>query len=66
MREAENWPYPIQGYPSYDNMIADQAKKPVGAKLDYILIVTPNHVHSVPGTPSQPVLIAQAAPLVEV
>jgi predicted dehydrogenase len=45
MREAENWPYPIRGYPSYDGMIADQAKRPVGEKLDYVLIVTPNHVH---------------------
>jgi predicted dehydrogenase len=45
MREAENWPYPIQGYPSYDEMIADQAKKSVGERVDYVLIVTPNHVH---------------------
>ena len=45
MREAGDWPYPINGYPSYDEMIADQADKPVGEKLDYILIVTPNHVH---------------------
>ena len=27
MQEAESWPYPVQGYPSYDEMIADQAKK---------------------------------------
>ena len=45
MQEAEQWPYPIQGYPSYDEMIADQADKPAGEKLDYALIVTPNHVH---------------------
>ncbi|MCX7016763.1 MAG: Gfo/Idh/MocA family oxidoreductase [Candidatus Sumerlaeota bacterium] len=45
MREAENWPYPIQGYKNYDEMIADQAKKPLGDRVDYVLIVTPNHVH---------------------
>jgi len=45
MQEAKDWPYPIQGYPSYDEMIADQAKRPVGQRVDYVLIVTPNHVH---------------------
>ncbi len=45
LREAENWPYPIRGYPSYDAMIAAEAKKPVGERIDYALIVTPNHVH---------------------
>lgn len=45
MREAEDWPYPIKGYPSYDAMIAEQADLPEGQRLDYILIVTPNHVH---------------------
>ena len=45
IKEAENWPYPIQGYRSYDEMIAEQAKKPVGERIDYALIVTPNHVH---------------------
>jgi len=45
MREAENWPYPIQGYKSYDEMIAAESKKPVGERIDYALIVTPNHVH---------------------
>ena len=45
LEEAENWAYPIKGYPSYDEMIADQAKLPPEERLDYILIVTPNHVH---------------------
>lgn len=45
MQEAEAWAYPITGYRSYDEMIADQAKKPVGERIDYALIVTPNHVH---------------------
>ena len=45
MNEAANWPYPIQGYESYDAMIADQKKKPTGERLDYALIVTPNFVH---------------------
>ena len=45
LAEAENWPYPIQGYPSYDEMIAAQRGKPAAERLDYVLIVTPNHVH---------------------
>src|SRR5512141_1269830 len=46
MQEAENWPYPINGYGSYDELIAAQAKKKPGDadRLDYVLIVTPNHV----------------------
>ena len=45
MEEAVKWPYPITGYPSYDDMINAQAGLPNEKKLDYILIVTPNHVH---------------------
>jgi predicted dehydrogenase len=45
LREAENWPYPLRGYPSYAEMIAAEAKKPVGERVDYMVIVTPNHVH---------------------
>ncbi len=45
MEEAENWPYPIKGYVSYDEMIAANATAPADEKLDYILIVTPNFVH---------------------
>ncbi len=45
MEEAENWPYPLQGYRSYDEMIEDQKGKPVGERLDYVVIVTPNNVH---------------------
>jgi predicted dehydrogenase len=44
-REAENWPYPIRGYGSYDELIATESRKPAGERLDYVLIVTPNHVH---------------------
>ena len=43
--EAAHWPYPIKGYGSYDEMIAGNAKLPENEKLDYIVIVTPNHVH---------------------
>jgi predicted dehydrogenase len=43
--EAANWPYPIKGYGSYDEMIAANATLPEDQKLDYIVIVTPNHVH---------------------
>ena len=45
MQEAENWPYPIQGYTSYDEMIKEESAKPLGERIDYVLIVTPNHVH---------------------
>jgi predicted dehydrogenase len=45
MEEAANWAYPIKGYPSYDEMIADQVQKPVGERVDYVVIVTPNFVH---------------------
>jgi predicted dehydrogenase len=45
LQEAEAWPYPLRGYPSYDEMIACESKKPIGERIDYALIVTPNHVH---------------------
>ncbi len=45
MEEAKNWPYPIKGYGSYDEMIDANKTAPEDEKLDYILIVTPNFVH---------------------
>jgi predicted dehydrogenase len=45
LEEAANWPYPIKGYGSYDEMISANAKLPENEKLDYVVIVTPNHVH---------------------
>lgn len=45
LEEAANWPYPIKGYGSYTEMIEDQKHQPEDARLDYVLIVTPNHVH---------------------
>jgi predicted dehydrogenase len=45
LEEAANWPYPIKGYGSYDEMISANAKLPDNEKLDYVVIVTPNHVH---------------------
>ena len=48
LEEAANWPYPIKGYASYDEMIAANASAPADEKLDYILIVTPNFVHHDP------------------
>jgi predicted dehydrogenase len=44
LEEAANWPYPIKGYGSYDEMIAANSSAN-GQKLDYVVIVTPNHVH---------------------
>ncbi len=45
LEEAAQWPYPIKGYGSYDEMIGAQAQLPAEQRLDYILIVTPNFVH---------------------
>jgi len=45
LEEAANWPYPIKGYGSYDEMISANASLPDEQKLDYVVIVTPNHVH---------------------
>jgi len=45
MKEAEEWPYPVKGYKSYDDMISAQKDLPEKERLDYILVVTPNFVH---------------------
>ena len=45
MAFAEGWPYAIEGYPSYDDMIQAEAAKPKGERIDYAVIVTPNFVH---------------------
>ncbi len=45
MEYADSWPYPITGYPDYKTMIAEELKKPVGKRMDYVLIVTPNFCH---------------------
>lgn len=43
--EANDWPYPVKGYESYDEMIAAQKDLPKEDRLDYILVVTPNFAH---------------------
>ncbi len=48
MQEAEAWPYTIRGYRSYRELIDQESKRPAGEGVDYILIVTPNHVHHGP------------------
>lgn len=48
LEEAKNWPFPIKGYASYDEMIAANETATADEKLDYILIVTPNYVHHDP------------------
>lgn len=45
---AEAWEYPLHGYASFDEMIETEAAKPLGERIDYALIVTPNHVHFAP------------------
>ncbi|MGC6455264.1 MAG: Gfo/Idh/MocA family protein [Coraliomargaritaceae bacterium] len=48
LEDAANWPYPIQGYKSFEEMIDAQAQLPESERLDYIVIVTPNHAHFEP------------------
>ncbi|MBI4879140.1 MAG: Gfo/Idh/MocA family oxidoreductase [Planctomycetes bacterium] len=55
LEEARNWPFPLRGYPSYDELLAAEMKLPPGERLDYLLIVTPNHVHF---DPAQKALLA--------
>lgn len=45
LREAAGWPYPLKGYRSYDELLERELARPVGERIDYILIVTPNFVH---------------------
>ncbi len=48
LEDAANWPYPIKGYASFDELIDAQKDLPEGEKLDYVVIVTPNHAHFAP------------------
>ena len=48
MKEADAWPFPLRGYTSYQEMIEEEAKKPAEERMDYVLVVTPNHVHHGP------------------
>jgi len=48
MKEAADWPYSLRGYPSYQEMIEKESRKPEGERIDYILVVTPNNVHYEP------------------
>ncbi len=45
LEEAEKWAFPIHGYRSYDEMIEAEKDKPLGERVDYVTIVTPNNVH---------------------
>ncbi|HAQ57751.1 MAG TPA: gfo/Idh/MocA family oxidoreductase [Opitutae bacterium] len=48
LEDASNWSYPIKGYASYDEMIDVQKDLPKGERLDYVVVVTPNHAHFAP------------------
>ena len=50
LEAAAKWAYPIRGYESYDAMFAAQKNLPAEQRLDYVVIVTPNHVHFDPAT----------------
>ena len=36
---------PARVYPSFETMAAEEAKLPAGERIDFVSIVTPNHVH---------------------
>ncbi|MGJ8651261.1 MAG: Gfo/Idh/MocA family protein [Opitutaceae bacterium] len=48
IEDAANWPYPIKGYASFDEMIDAQQDLPAEEQLDYVVVVTPNHAHFAP------------------
>ncbi len=48
IEDAAHWPYPIKGYGYYDEMIDAQKDLPESERLDYVLVVTPNHAHFAP------------------
>lgn len=48
IEDAGNWAYPIHGYATYDEMIEAQAGLPEEERLDYVVVVTPNHAHFAP------------------
>mgnify|MGYP005620077709 FL=1 len=48
IEDASNWTYPIIGYASYDEMIDAQKEIPETERLDYVVVVTPNHAHFAP------------------
>lgn len=48
LEDASNWAYPIHGYGTYDEMIDAQAGLPAEERLDYVVVVTPNHAHFAP------------------
>lgn len=45
MREARNWPYPLQGYPSLGDLIEDQLSLPKTRRIHFATVATPNNVH---------------------
>jgi predicted dehydrogenase len=42
---SSSWPYPIEGYESYDAMLTGELSKSKEERVDYVLIQTPNHAH---------------------
>ena len=42
---GKDWPHDIKCYRDYKEMIAEERKRPLGERMDYVLIVTPNCSH---------------------
>lgn len=40
MQAAADWPYPIQGFPDYQQMLEERPD------LDFVVVATPNHCHA--------------------
>lgn len=48
LEDAANWAFPIRGYATFEEMIESQENLPEEERLDYVVVVTPNHMHFAP------------------
>lgn len=48
MEAASNWPYPIKGYKSFDAMVVGELVLPTEDRVDYVVVLTPDHTHFEP------------------
>lgn len=48
LQDAANWAFPIRGHATYEEMIDAQKSLPESERLDYVVVVTPNHMHFAP------------------
>ena len=48
LQTAASWPYPIKGYKSFDAMVNREIGKSEEDRIDYVVILTPDHAHFEP------------------